>query len=77
MSAKVYSVPGQTIVTRNNSLETCARLLFILLQDIFTSVRLQRVHKNHKNHNTLFVPLNSNNIIGQRKTTNKEKHFYP
>ena len=76
MSAQVYSVAGQTIVTRNNSLETCARLLFILLQDFFASVRLHRVHKNHKNHKTLFVSLKSNNIIGQRKTTNKEKHFY-
>ena len=33
------------IVTKNNSLETCARLLFMLLQGLFASARLHREHK--------------------------------
>ena len=28
-----------------SSLETCARILFMLLQDFFASARLHRVHK--------------------------------
>ena len=37
---------SQNIATRNNiNLETCLRLLFMLLQDIFASARLHRVHK--------------------------------
>ena len=48
----------------------------MLLQDLFASARLHRVHK------FFFLPksavhylchLKSNNIIGQRKTTDKEK----
>ena len=35
---------SKTIVT-GNSLETCTWLLFMLLQDFFTSARLHRVHK--------------------------------
>ena len=31
---------------KKRSLETCARLLFMLLQDFFASARLHRVHKN-------------------------------
>ena len=34
------------IVTRNNSLETCVQLLFMLLQDFFASARFHRVHKS-------------------------------
>ena len=40
MKNQVYS-----IVSRNNSLEACARLLFILLQDFFASASLHRLHK--------------------------------
>ena len=61
------------------SLETCAQLLFMLLQDFFASTRPHRV-------DSFFLPksavqylyhLKPNNIIAQRKTTNTEKLFYP
>ena len=44
---------------KQHSLETCPRLLFMLLQDVFASARLHRVHKNccyQKMCCTLFVP---------------------
>ena len=34
------------IVTKNSSLETCARLWFMLLQDFFASAKIHRVRKN-------------------------------
>ena len=66
----------QTVVTRN---KIVARLLFMLLKDFVASARLQRVHKNFLPKSVVhyLCHLKSNNIIGQRKTTNKEKHFYP
>ena len=64
------------IVTKNSSLETCARLWFMLLQDFFASARLHRVHKVlPKSVVHYLCHLKSNNIIGQRKTTNKEKYM--
>ena len=64
-------------VTRNNSLETCARLFFMLLQDFFASTRLHRVQKNFCYQKVVhyLCHLKSNHIIGQSKTTNAEKHL--
>ena len=58
------------------SLETCARLLFMLLQDFFASARSAQKFLLPKSTVHCLCHLKSNNIIGQR-TTNKEKHFYP
>ena len=63
---------------KDHSLETCARLLFMLLQDFLASARRHREH-------FFFLPKSAvhylhhlkSNIIGQRKTTNTEKHVYP
>ena len=58
------------IVTRNNIVWKLARrLLFMLLQDFFASVRPHRVHNFFftEECSTLFV---SNNVLGQSKTTN-------
>ena len=64
---------------KQHSLETSARLLFMLLQDFFASARLQSAQN-------LFLPksavhylcyLKSSKTIGQRKTTNTEKYFHP
>ena len=43
---------------KQHSLETCARLLFMLLQDFFASARLHRLHKKifTEEYSTLFVP---------------------
>ena len=63
---------------KQHSLETCARLFFMLLQDFFASARLHRVHKKKiltKSIVHYLCHLKSNNIIVQRKTTNKEKTF--
>ena len=63
-----------------SSLKTCAWLLLMLLQDFFASARLHSVSAKN-----IFLPkyavqylyhLKSNNVIGQRKTTIIEKHFY-
>ena len=43
---ELAGVETQSIVTRNSSVETCARLLFMLLQDFFASAKFHRVHKN-------------------------------
>ena len=62
------------------SLETCARLLFMLLQDFFASTRPHRVDKGFflpKSAGHYLYHLKSNNIIVQKKTTNTEKLFYP
>ena len=59
---------------------TCAQLLFMLLQDFFASARHHRVHQFFFLWNSAvhyLYNLKSNNIIGQRKTGNAEKHFYP
>ena len=48
----------------------------MLLQDFFTSARLLREHNCFTEECcTLFVRYLKSNIIGQRKTTNTEKHF--
>ena len=53
------------------------------LQDLFASATLHRVREHFvvfftEEWNALFVPPKiKRNVIGQRKTTNKEKHFYP
>ena len=52
----------------------------MLLPDFFASARLHRLHKNvllAKDAVSNNKSAKSNNIIGQRKTTYKEKHFYP
>ena len=68
------------IVTRNNMVwKLMRRLLFMLLQDFFASAWLHRVHNfflRKKAVNYLYN-LKSSNTIGQRKTANIEKHFYP
>ena len=59
--------------------ETGARLLFMLSQDFFATTRLYRVHKNffcRSVQYNIWYHLKSNKIIGQRKTTNTEKHFF-
>ena len=60
-------------------METCAWLLFMLLQDFFGRARLQSAQKFllPKSAERYLCHLKSNNITGQRKTTNKEKHFHP
>ena len=65
---------------KKHSLETWARLLFMLLQDFFASARFQRVHEKGflpKSAVHYLYHLKLNNTIGQRKTTNTEKHFSP
>ena len=59
------------------SLETCAWLLFMLLQDFFTSARLHKKFLSAKSavHYSYYLQLN--NVIAQRKTTNLQEHFYP
>ena len=62
---------------KQHSVETCARLLFMLLQDFFASARFHRVHKIPKSAVHYLYYLKLNNTISQRKTTNSEKHFSP
>ena len=40
---------------KQHSLETCARLLFMLLQDFFASARLHRVRKNFCYQKVLYI----------------------
>ena len=74
------SVKHLLIVTRNNMVWKLARgyclcycKTFLLVPDSTECAKKNFTEKC----STLFVSLKSNNIIGQRKTTNKEKHFYP
>ena len=64
------------IVTRNNIVW---KLLFILLKDLFVSATLCRVHNFFLPRSAVhcLYQLKSNNILGQRKSTNTEKDFYP
>ena len=68
------------IVTRNNIVWKLARGYYLCYCNTFSLAPDSRVH------NIFFSPksvahylhhLKSNNIIGQSKTTNTEKHFYP
>ena len=51
----------------------------MLLQDFFASARPHRLHKKilPKSAVHYLYYLKSNSIIGQRKTTDIEKQFYP
>ena len=62
------------IGTRNNSLETCTWLLLMLLQDLFASARLHRVHNFFLKKSAVHYLCHlKSNVIGQRKTTDKVK----
>ena len=74
----LISLPNQLIsiipqLQEMHSLETCVRLLFMVLQDFFASARLHRRHKKFLPKSALYYlyHLKSNNIIGQR-----ENHQY-
>ena len=67
------------IVRRNNIIWKLAAIIYVL-------ARLFRWCQAPQSAQKFLLPksvvrylchLKSNNIIGQRKTTNKEKHFYP
>ena len=61
------------------SLETCAQLLFMLLQDFFASARphkLQKKQKKTKRAVNYSYYLKSNNIIDQMKATVTEKNRF-
>ena len=68
------------IVTRDNMVWKLARGYY-LLQHFFASARLHRVYNifffSPKSIVHYLYHLKSSNIIGQSKTTNTEKHFYP
>ena len=83
---KFLSVPGLAwyavlnIVTRNNivwklmhSYCLCYCQTFLLVPDSadYTKCFLRKCAVHYLCH------IKSNNIVGQRKTTNTEKHFYP
>ena len=56
-------------------METYERLVFMLLQDFFDSVRPHRLHKFFLLKSAVYnlYHLKSNNILGQGKTTNTEE----
>ena len=62
---------------KEHSLKTCARLLFMLLQDLFASVTEWTKFFLPKCLVHYFYHLKPSNIIGHRKITNTEKQFYP
>ena len=76
----LYQINSLVVVTRNNIVWKLARgyclcycKTFLLVLD---STECTKIFVTEKCR-TLFMSPKSNNIIGQRKTTNKGKHFYP
>ena len=75
-----FNLISLIIVTRNNIVWKLARSYCLSYCKTFSlvpdSTECKKIFVTDK-CSTLFVPPKSNNIIGQRETTNKEKHFYP
>ena len=53
--ATCYRIFSNHSHKKKSSLETCARLFFISLQDLFASARLHRVHKNFSYRKVQYV----------------------
>ena len=56
------------------------RAIVYVIARLFASAQAPQSAQNafaEKNAVHYLYHLNSNNVIGQRKTTNTEKHFYP
>ena len=55
------------MVTRNNSLDTSARILFVLLKNVFTNTRPHRVHQKD------LLPKSAVNYLGYSKLNKTKK----